>query len=134
MDNNLNDYVKAWIIKANNDMRAATILLESGEKDLPNDAICFHCQQAVEKYLKAFLVFKSERINLTHNLADLVKACMKHDERFKEILEKAEMLTPFAIEIRYPDDMLLPSLSETKDFFRIALEIKEFILAKINIT
>jgi HEPN domain-containing protein len=43
-----------WIKKAQNDLESAKILYR--EKG-PTDSLCFHCQQAVEKHLKAFLVF-----------------------------------------------------------------------------
>ena len=43
----------AWLSKARNDLRAARVLL-AADPPLPGDA-AFHCQQSVEKSLKAFL-------------------------------------------------------------------------------
>jgi len=41
--------LEQWLIKANNDLKVAEneIVLDPG--DMVTDAICFHCQQAVEK-------------------------------------------------------------------------------------
>ncbi len=45
-------YIEAWLTKANNDLRSAQRLIEIEPMIL--DTACFHCQQAVEKSLKAF--------------------------------------------------------------------------------
>jgi hypothetical protein len=37
------------------------------------------------------------------------------------------------VDIRYPDNFYIPSLEEAKECFRIAEEIKEFVLMKIGI-
>ena len=46
--------VREWTQKARQDLDSAKFL--SDMKPLPKDIIGFHCQQAVEKCLKAFLV------------------------------------------------------------------------------
>jgi HEPN domain-containing protein len=46
------------------------------------DGICFHCQQAVEKYLKAFLTLNDIDIGKTHNLEILARHCSKVDADF----------------------------------------------------
>lgn len=56
MKNDKNTLVKAWIRKADNDLRNAELVINSCVDDCPYDTVCFHCQQAVEKYLKAFLI------------------------------------------------------------------------------
>ncbi len=43
---------KLWIEKVNQDVKTVEILLQSNEG--PPGIICFHCQQAAEKLLKAF--------------------------------------------------------------------------------
>ena len=131
--NETNEILKNWVRKAENDLKNVANNFKSGETDLPTDTMCFHCQQAVEKLLKAYLISKNTNYPFTHNLADLVNACMKQDNSFIEILEKAESLTPFAVEIRYPDDYSIPTLEDTQLVYKIALEIKQFILSKISI-
>ena len=47
--------VSEWVEKAENDLKNAAHTIKMGE-DCPTDTVCFHAQQCVEKYLKAFLV------------------------------------------------------------------------------
>lgn len=49
------DEIKQWIEKADHDLGSAKII----HLHLPDyfDTIAFRCQQAVEKYLKALLIF-----------------------------------------------------------------------------
>jgi HEPN domain-containing protein len=61
------EIVQLWIIKADNDLTVADH--ELGHKQPTTDAICFHCQQACEKYLKAFLIFHGVEFPRTHALA-----------------------------------------------------------------
>lgn len=53
--------IRQWIIKAENDLKICQH--ELGNSDPVTDAICFHAQQCVEKYLKAFLVFRDQNIS-----------------------------------------------------------------------
>ena len=50
------EHAKLWIEKAKNDLLNADNNLASDK--IPFDTVCFHCQQAAEKLLKAFLVLK----------------------------------------------------------------------------
>jgi HEPN domain-containing protein len=51
------EYARRWLIKARNDFIIASDERHLKTKDFITDGICFHCQQAAEKALKAFLVF-----------------------------------------------------------------------------
>jgi len=66
------------------------------------EIICFHCQQAAEKYLKAFLVYNDEEPPKTHDLIELAKLCNAFKDDFSLILPKCEYLFPFAVRTRYP--------------------------------
>jgi HEPN domain-containing protein len=129
---NNDDLVKAWFAKASSDMRSAEIILATGMDDLPADMVCFHCQQAAEKYLKGFLTSRETEYPLTHSLKALVEKAMGLDNTFAIILEKAESLTPYAVTIKYPDDFRMPSREEAESAFAIASEIKNFVLQRVN--
>jgi len=132
MNDKTREYVRMWLDKANNDLKNAEIILASQAEALPLDTACFHCQQAAEKFIKAFLVFHGKQFPFTHNLADLVALCMQVNLAFAAIQRKAETLTPFAVEIRYPDDFYMPTRQETEEAFAIAVEIKAFISARLD--
>ena len=59
--------VHEWVIKAENDLKAASHILKLGE-ECPTDTVCFHAQQCVEKYLKAFLVLEGIDFPKTHDI------------------------------------------------------------------
>lgn len=48
-----------WLQMAKKDLQSAKILFEH---DGDYGIVCFHCQQAIEKYLKGFLIFKSGKL------------------------------------------------------------------------
>lgn len=126
------EYIQLWLDKAYNDLKNAEIILASQTERPPLDTVCFHCQQAVEKLLKAFLVYRERSFPYSHNLADIVAICMQVDGTFAIIKAKAETLTPFAVEIRYPDDFYMPTEKEAREAYAIATEIQTFILARLG--
>jgi HEPN domain-containing protein len=51
-----------WATEADNDLKTAAHTLKLADK-CPTDTVCFHAQQCVEKYLKAFLAYIGNRIS-----------------------------------------------------------------------
>lgn len=62
--------VNEWLQKAEPDIRLAEFLLAENTPFL--DAAAFRCQQATEKYLKAFLVSRQIEFPKTHNIRELL--------------------------------------------------------------
>ena len=124
--------VLRWLQKAESDIKVARHVFEMDEP--PTDAICFHCQQAIEKYLKAFLTYHNARVKKTHDLGILLEMCLEIDKEFESTdTDKIANLTPFAVEIRYPDEIYSPSIDECKESLKLVLEVKEIVLKKLNI-
>jgi HEPN domain-containing protein len=132
MSDKTKEHVQLWLDKAGNDLKNAEIILAAQTESPPLDTVCFHCQQAAEKFLKAFLVFHDKQFPFSHNLADLVAICMEVELAFALIQRKAEILTPFAVEIRYPDDFYMPTREEADEAFAIASEIQKFVTARLS--
>ena len=59
----MND-VATLLLKADKDIKAAEVLLNTDEREYHCDVICFHCQQCIEKLLKAFLLNNNYRVPL----------------------------------------------------------------------
>lgn len=59
-------YVEAWFNKAEHDLISTQRLLEIEPMILDN--ACFHCQQAIEKYLKGYLIYNGFEIERTHDV------------------------------------------------------------------
>ena len=118
--------------RAESDLKVAKHMLEIDEP--PTDAVCFHCQQAIEKYLKAFLTFQNVRVKKIHDLEALLNLCIEIDKEFENLdKEKISSLSFFAVEVRYPDEFYIPTIDEARENLEIALKVKEFILKKLNI-
>lgn len=128
MSPELQSYIKGWLEKANNDLISAQRLIEIEPMILDN--ACFHCQQAIEKYLKAFLIFKGKDIERTHNINFLLIECVQYDNSFNDI--DVKNINAFAVQIRYPDDTIMPELPEAKEYYQIALEVKKIVLNKVK--
>jgi HEPN domain-containing protein len=89
-----------WIKKAEDDFQFAKINLEE-EKEF-FDQICFHFQQAAEKYLKAYIVAYDLSFRKIHELPSLLDICKTRDSSFQQLDQECKDLTEFYIEPRYP--------------------------------
>ena len=130
MTRDKSDYIKNWLFRADEDIAVINNLIRSGTTNYTS-TICFHAQQAVEKYLKAFLAFHDIDFPRTHDLDFLLIECQKIDEEDFDINLKS--LTDFGVSIRYPDDFYIPDEKEALDYQDIALEIKGIVKKKINV-
>jgi HEPN domain-containing protein len=128
----IDEYLEKWLIKANNDLKVAENEIVLSSEDMVTDAICFHSQQAVEKFLKAYLVFKKIDFDKTHNLEYLLETCLEKDKEFSQI--EVGDLSFYAVEARYPDDFYIPTEKEAWECLEIARKVKEFIYKKLKIT
>ena len=77
MNNKTKEFVKQWILRANEDLLVVDKLTEF--EMVATSSVCFHCQQAVEKYLKAFLISIGIDIIKTHNIEFLLSECADFD-------------------------------------------------------
>ncbi|NPV02217.1 MAG: HEPN domain-containing protein [Brevinematales bacterium] len=132
MNGKLKESAYRWIQKADNDLKNVKNNLTFPEIEIPSDTLCFHCQQAAEKYFKAFLTFHEKDYPFSHNLGGLVRICMEVDSSFNQLLIKAEILTPYAVEFRYPSELPQPSLADAKEAYQLANEIKEFVINRMD--
>jgi HEPN domain-containing protein len=89
-----------WVTKAEEDIESAREL--SGHRPPRRNAACFHCQQAVEKYLKALLQEVGAVVPRTHNLKELIDLLIPHYPALKAIRRSTQALTKYAVEYRYP--------------------------------
>lgn len=121
--------LRDWLVKALHDLQAAEILIEM-ESPL-SDVAVFHCQQAAEKSLKAFLFWKDTPFRKTHELEELGEACRKIDASLRDVVGRAVELTPFAWRFRYPGDVMVPSVLDAMEALSLAREIYEAIINRV---
>ena len=114
---------------AQKDIKSARILFEH---DADNEMVCFHCQQAIEKYLKGYLICVTGELQEGHNLLKLCKKAMVYDSIFGLFLKEMAFVNTFYIETRYPAiDPLIVSEEDTEECFiileRVVARIKELV-------
>jgi HEPN domain-containing protein len=128
MDEELKGVLTRWLLKADNDLRTAEFALSAAEPT--TDTICFHCQQAAEKYLKMFLIRHGNEPVFTHNISVLVETCAVLDPDFHSLAD-CDFLTAYAVTLRYPDDFYIPAVEEAAVALAAAQRVRSFVLGKV---
>lgn len=126
MDDATKALVSAWLTKANHDLGSARKLAEGRQPYL--DTALYHCQQAGEKAIKAFLTSLEIRFGKIHNIAVLIGQGLEKVPQLSGLLEAAETLTPFATLYRYPTAAPEPEVDEFVEALVAAELIYETVL------
>lgn len=122
--------IAAWIEKGDHDLGSAKVIFQY----IPEyfDTIAFHCQQAVEKYLKALLIFHEIDFQRTHDLPYLLELLSRKIKVDSEHFDKAIILDGFAVEIRYPNLTINLSKEELQEAIEIAEFFRTFLTQQIK--
>ena len=92
-----------WIAKAEGDYVSAK--REYRARKAPNyDAACFHAQQCIEKYLKAWLCEQGVSLTKTHNLLHLLDQCIVSAPLWDAMRTSLNVLNLYAVAFRYPEE------------------------------
>jgi len=73
-------------------------------EDQMYDIICFHATQAVEKFLKGFIISNGKTVEKIHDLDILQESAMEIDASFSVIKNACVLLNTFAPNIKYDDE------------------------------
>jgi HEPN domain-containing protein len=122
---------KQWIIKGDHDLGTAKVTYLHIPEYL--DTVTFHCQQAVEKYLKSYLIFKLIPFRFVHDLIYLLELIVPIDPDFETYFDNISELQSYAVEVRYPNEMIFLSNDKVENAMRIAKEIRTLITGKMGI-
>ena len=98
----MNEYAKhaaEWFERGKHDIDAAQILYE---KRGFTDTIAYIIQQAIEKYLKGFLIYNGIKPKRTHDLGILLNEAVKFEDTLEEFIDFCDKVTKYYIENRYP--------------------------------
>ncbi len=110
-----------WLARAEGDLALAKVPLPEGAF---YEDLCFHCQQAAEKALKAVYQHFGKRFRYTHDLDELITGLRNEGISVPPEVVDAALLTSYAWEARYP------GLSEpaTIEEYREALRQAEIVM------
>jgi HEPN domain-containing protein len=118
-----------WLHLGDLDIQAAQILLA---EDGPLPVIAFHLQQAIEKYLKGYLLSQNWSLRRIHDLEVLIRDAIDLDEEFTPFLESCQKITEYYIETRYPTGIHSVLVEgELQSDLTTAIEIATLIRTKL---
>jgi len=89
---------KDWFAKAAQDMKRVDALLAIND----DEGAGFHLQQAVEKYLKGYLLGRGWPLKRTHDLDDLLDDALTFDSHFEIFRDACRFSGEFYVSERYP--------------------------------
>jgi len=123
-----NSIVKEWITRAQRDHDVALKLLT---ENLHLEIALSHIQQAIEKFLKGYLIFNGWKLRKIHDLELLLTEAVHFDTEFGNYLELGRKLTAIYYNERYPPGPISTfSQKEINDMFEKSNEI----INHINLT
>jgi HEPN domain-containing protein len=129
MDEAKANEIRQWLIKAEHDLGSAKRLITGDQPFL--DTAVYHCQQAAEKALKAYLTLRDVTFQKIHDISVLIEQCMELDKTFEQIMDVSETLTPYATAFRYPGDVLEPHPSDAEEAVGLAGVVIDFVLKRM---
>jgi HEPN domain-containing protein len=130
MNDQTRDAVAQWLVKARNDWTTVEILLASGHA--PAEAVCFHCQQYVEKLLKAVLTHEGTEAPKTHDLRRLIQLVESSIPELSSFVDAADGLTIYGVQTRYPCDWQPAGPDEMSRAVRLANQFGDLLIPQIE--
>ena len=122
--------VKQWLAKAKSDWDTVEILTASPR--CPTDAVCFHCQQYVEKLLKALLTRNNIEAPKTHDLRRLIQLALPFAPELALLVDVSDELTIHGVETRYPGELRKIKKSEMKKVVELARKFSDIINLRLE--
>ena len=107
-DNKESLYPKDWIGKAKKDLHRTRVLLADDDAE----GAGFYLQQAVEKYLKGYLLAKGWKLEYIHSLIKLLNYANDYDSSFEEFRALCEQVNGYYVVDRYPFPVYAPPRKE----------------------
>ncbi len=125
MQSEESQYPEDWFRIGDKELKRAKNLFDLNDLE----GAGFNVQQAVEKYLKGYLLSKGWKLRKTHDLEPLLNEAISHDPSFGEFRSTCLKMTEYYVEERYP----LTVVSKlTEEELRESLSTAEELINKIR--
>ena len=95
-------------------------------------AAAFHCQQAIEKLLKGFLMLAAKRSRKTHSLAQLSAAAEASFPEISDLVAAAKDWSRWAVDFRYPTRRGRIKPAPDEDELRRALLVIDALASRLR--
>jgi HEPN domain-containing protein len=123
------ELVRQWLEKADDDWRLSRRLATDSSYA---EATAFHAQQAVEKYLKAFLTWHQVEFPKTHDIKRLLRLVSECDPSLTEEASDSADLTAYAVEYRYPGEYPPVTTDEAANAVAVADRVRDQIRKRLS--
>ena len=130
--NEMLEEITSWIIKGDHDLGTAKVTYIHIPEYL--DTVVFHCQQAVEKYLKAYQLFLEMPIKKTHDLVYLIDVISQKDKSYVSLFDFVSELESYAVEVRYPNEIIYLTSEKIEKAITVAKTIRKKVTEDIGIS
>ena len=126
--------VEAWIGFAEKDLLTISEIIENQNL---TSIVTFHCQQAIEKFFKAFILENDKTLMKIHNLLALywtIKeiADLELDEDLLSTINDIYLESRYPGEVGLLDDGSMPTTEQANQFFAFAKEVEAKIKQKLD--
>jgi HEPN domain-containing protein len=115
----------AWLRRAVSSMEKARIGKISDA--LFYEDLCFDCQQAAEKALKALLIYVGTPFPKTHSLNMLIALLKRQNVPVPDEIESVVILNDYAVATRYPGEYEPVTAEEYLEAVEIAAKVIEWV-------
>ena len=124
---------RRWFQKAENDLLSVQNNLKA--EQYASDTVCFHCQQAAEKYLKGFLAWHQMPFAKTHDLLDLLRRLMQVSNMDAQMLsDNLLLLDRYSVSIRYPQEYEEePNEEEVREAVEAAYAVRAWVCSRLGL-
>lgn len=130
----MNQETKQWLDMADMDLGVAKHLMENYYPK-PLEIICYHCQQAAEKAIKAVVISQGTKGGMPklHDLSFLLNQVKNFVNIEEKYYDYADTLTPYGVAVRYPNELFIEE-HHAKEAIQYAEEIAQWAHAVMNET
>jgi len=124
------DSFEKWLNRAKSNL--ARTDLKNISDDVYYEDICYDAQQCAEKSLKALCIFHSIIFPKTHDLAHLLELLINNNINIPIAIKKAEDLSDYSVETRYPGDYPEVDEKECKQVIKIAENVFNWVCKEVK--
>lgn len=122
--------VEQWLIRAKSNLERA----KAGKvaEDVLLEDLCFDCQQAVEKSLKAWMIHLGVVFPWTHSIARLLECIEEKGIFLPEDVKEASILSDYAVTTRYPGEYEAVTEKEYQEALEIACKVSAWVVGQLR--
>ncbi len=126
----MNPLTLEWIEKAEEDYDMAQLARQASRPFY--NSICFHAQQCIEKYLKAWLQESDVPVPRTHDLEELLVLIVPTLPDWSQWQLDFKKVTEYAVDSRYPGDSATPD--DTQHAMRICDTVRQTVRTSLKLS